>query len=69
MICQRTKFSELDIKSFLENENLFKNGTLDFETFKKAFFPQLFHVNEEEGSDEEQENIMKFKSNKKQDNE
>lgn len=48
LIVKRMKFKDNDIREFLYNEALFKQGDakslLDFETFKKAFFPQLFHV-------------------------
>jgi len=44
----------------LECENLFKSGKLEFDTFKKAFFPHLFHIAEEDESDEENENMKKF---------
>jgi hypothetical protein len=60
LTAKRSKFAESDIKEYLECENLFKNGKLEFDTFKKAFFPHLFHIAEEVESDEENENIKKF---------
>jgi hypothetical protein len=57
LIIKRLKFKDADIREFLYNESLFKKddpkSLLDFETFKKAFFPQLFHIQEEDLSDQE----------------
>lgn len=43
-----SSFTEADIKEYLYRENLFKEGNpnskIDFETFKKAYFPHLFHI-------------------------
>lgn len=47
-IVQRLKYEHEDIKLFLFRESLFKEREpsykLEYEVFKKAFFPHLFHV-------------------------
>jgi hypothetical protein len=40
---------------------------MDFEIFKKAFFPHLFHIKDDE-SDQDQENIKRLRDNLKNDN-
>jgi hypothetical protein len=34
---------------------------MDFEVFKKAYFPHLFHIHEDDMSEEEHEDLMKLK--------
>lgn len=68
MIAKRLNYNEEDVKEFLNGENLFKNDKMDFDSFKKVFFPQLFHVTEANDSDNDEENLKKFKNNKKEDN-
>jgi hypothetical protein len=61
------KYDETDIKEYLRRENLFKGGSdeasnrMDFEAFKKAYFPHLFHIHEDDMSEEEHEDLVKLK--------
>lgn len=61
------KYDEKDIKEYLRRENLFKEGVeesknrMDFEVFKKAYFPHLFHIHEDDMSEEEHEDLVKLK--------
>lgn len=44
-LTQQYHYSTEDIHEYFLRENLFTtDGKLDFEVFKKAFFPHLFHV-------------------------
>jgi hypothetical protein len=58
IIVKRLHFDMADIKDMLYKENLFVQGDrsskIDYDLFKKAFFPYLFHVEGgEENSDDE----------------
>ena len=62
-----SKYEEQDIREYLRRDNIFKEGgeeakqRMDFEAFKKAYFPHLFHIHEDDMSVEEHENLMKLK--------
>jgi len=64
------KYEEKDVREFLHKNNLFKEkdpeAKMDFETFKKAFFPQLFHVHDDNQSEDELEDLQKLKEGVKQ---
>ena len=53
-------FTAEDIHDFFKQNNLFPDGGLNYDRFKRIFFPKLFLINEsEESEDERQHKINK----------
>ena len=58
MGCQKSGYSREDLIDFAQSSGLFKTGTgMNFDSFKKAFFPHLYLINDdaEESEDERRE--------------
>lgn len=55
LIISRIPYTKEEVKEFLKQNNLFSTAEqgLNFDSFKKIFFPQLFLINEEHDSDED----------------
>jgi len=49
----------------LYRDNLFKendsNSRMDFETFKKTYFPHLFHIKDDNLSEDEHNDLQKLR--------
>jgi len=58
-VLQRVPYEKEDIREFFKQNNLFVHGagnsTIDFDTFKKTFFPQLAQIEDSGESEEERE--------------
>lgn len=52
LICQRIPFTEEELKDCFLMTSMFKNK-MNFDSFKKTFFPHLYLIPEGEESDEE----------------
>jgi hypothetical protein len=58
LIITRIPYSKEDVKEFLKQLNLFQPNSdgvvgINFDLFKKTFFPQLYLINEEQTSDDD----------------
>lgn len=49
MACSKTGYTKDDLKDFVELSGMFKQGTpgMNFDTFKKTFFPHLYLINDD----------------------
>ena len=65
MACSKIGYSKEDIKDFVELSGMFKINTpgMNFDTFKKTFFPHLYLINDDlEQSDEDRRDRNEKKS-------
>jgi|LauGreDrversion4_2_1035121.scaffolds.fasta_scaffold150089_1 hypothetical protein len=65
MACSKIGYSKEDIKDFVELSGMFKIDTpgMNFDTFKKTFFPHLYLINDDlEQSDEDRRDRNEKKS-------
>lgn len=51
MICTKVDFTPEELKDFFFLSNLFKSGGMNFDSFKKTFFPHLYLIQEDNESD------------------
>jgi hypothetical protein len=52
MVVTKVPFSQEELKDFFFISNMFKEG-MNFDSFKKTFFPHLYLIQEEDGSEDE----------------
>jgi hypothetical protein len=58
-VVKNLPYTEVEMRDFLFLSNMFK-GEMNFDSFKKTFFPHLYLIKEgEESEDEKKEQIVK----------
>jgi Ca2+-binding EF-hand superfamily protein len=69
LVCKKINASQEELEDFLFLSNLFRNG-MNFDNFKKTFFPHLYLIKDDEESDierkEKQEKVLLFQNKGKQ---
>jgi len=53
IVVQKTKFDLDDVEGFLLRDRIYKDrkGEIEFEKFKKQFFPHLYHISDKQDLD------------------
>ena len=73
LVVQRLRFDPKDVQAMLHREDYFEKGKkqpqMDYDLFKKSFFPQLFHQQDiDKDSDDEVQKLKDYKRNSKKEN-
>ena len=53
MVCKKIDITLEELKDFFFLTNMFKSGGINFDSFKKIFFPHLYLITDNDESDEE----------------